>query len=64
MSIMPEKGPGGYRDEKNAGPGRGGKSQNHPAYPAFRESVKVGGQNLYARAKELAAASAARELAT
>ena len=27
---------------------------NHPAPPAFRESVKVGKQNLYARAKELA----------
>ena len=26
---------------------------NHPVPPAFRESVKVGEQNLYARAKEL-----------
>ena len=36
-----------------AGPGSGAKVLNHPVPPAFRESVKVGEQNLYARAKEL-----------
>jgi ATP-dependent Lon protease len=49
----PETGPGLYRIETNAGPGSGVKILNHPAPPAFRESVKVGEQNLYARAKEL-----------
>lgn len=35
------------------GPGSGVRILNHPQPPAFRESVKVGEQNLYARAKEL-----------
>ena len=35
------------------GPGVGARILNHPAPSAFRESVKVGEQNLYARAKEL-----------
>jgi len=49
----PETGPGLFRIETNSGPGSGVKILNHPAPPAFRESVKVGEQNLYARAKEL-----------
>jgi ATP-dependent Lon protease len=49
----PETGPGLYRVETNSGPGSGVRILNHPAPPAFRESVKVGEQNLYARAKEL-----------
>ena len=35
------------------GPGNGAKILNYPVPPSFRESVKVGEQNLYARAKEL-----------
>ena len=35
------------------GLGSGAKILNHPVPPAFRENVKVGEQNLYARAKEL-----------
>jgi ATP-dependent Lon protease len=35
------------------GPGGGARILNHPVPPAFRESVRVGEQNLYARAKEL-----------
>ena len=35
------------------GPGGGVKILNQPTPPAFRESVKVGEQNLYTRAKEL-----------
>jgi len=49
----PEAGPGLYRLEVTNGPGGGVKILNMPAPPAFRESVKVGEQNLYARAKEL-----------
>ena len=48
-----ETGAGLYRVEIAAGPGSGAKILNHPVPPAFRESVKVGEQNLYARAKEL-----------
>ena len=48
-----ETGAGLYRIEIAAGPGSGAKVLNHPVPPAFRESVKVGEQNLYARAKEL-----------
>ncbi len=53
-------GPGG--DEANSGlcrveiavgPGGGAKILNQPVPPAFRESVKVGEQNLYAHAKEV-----------
>lgn len=43
----------GNRIEIAAGPGNGAKVLNHPVPPAFRESVKVGEQNLYARAREL-----------
>jgi ATP-dependent Lon protease len=52
-SGSPEAGPGLYRLEVTSGPGGGVKILNMPAPPAFRESVKVGEQNLYARAKEL-----------
>jgi ATP-dependent Lon protease len=46
-------GPGLYRIEVASGPGAGVKVLNQPTPPAFRESVKVGEQNLYTRAKEL-----------
>jgi len=49
----PEAGPGLYRIEVTCGPGGGVKILNQPTPPAFRESVKVGEQNLYTRAKEL-----------
>jgi len=48
-----EAGPGLCRIEVTVGPGGGVKILNHPVPPAFRESVRVGEQNLYARAKEL-----------
>ena len=48
-----ESGPGLYRIEVASGPGSGVKVLNQPTPPAFRESVKVGEQNLYTRAKEL-----------
>ena len=35
------------------GPGSGVRILNRPTPPAFRESVRVGEQNLYTRAKEL-----------
>ena len=46
-------GPGLYRLEVATGPGSGVKVLNQPTPPAFRESVKVGEQNLYTRAKDL-----------
>ncbi|MCL5999776.1 MAG: protease Lon-related BREX system protein BrxL [Chloroflexi bacterium] len=49
-----EEGPGLYRVDVNEGPGSGIRILNYPAPPAFRESMKYGEQNLYARAKELA----------
>ena len=49
-----ETGAGLYRVEVAAGPGSGVRILNHPAPPAFRESVRVGEQNLYRAAKELA----------
>lgn len=48
-----EAGAGLYRVEVAVGPGGGAKILNHPAPPAFRESVKVGEQNLYGRSREL-----------
>jgi ATP-dependent Lon protease len=39
--------------EAARGPGAGVKILNQPTPPSFRESVKVGEQNLYGRAKEL-----------
>jgi ATP-dependent Lon protease len=51
--ASPDAGPGLYRLEVASGPGAGVKVLNQPTPPAFRESVKVGEQNLYTRAKEL-----------
>jgi ATP-dependent Lon protease len=48
-----ETGPGLYRIDVTCGPGGGVKILNQPTPPAFRESVRVGEQNLYARSKEL-----------
>ncbi|MCY3930745.1 MAG: BREX system Lon protease-like protein BrxL [Acidobacteria bacterium] len=48
-------GPGLYRIEVAAGPGSGVKFVNQPVPPAFRESVRVGEQNLYRDAKALVA---------
>lgn len=48
-----ETGPGLYRVEVTCGPGSGVKILNQPTPPAFRESVRVGEQNLYVRSKEL-----------
>ncbi len=48
-----EAGPGLYRIEVTCGPGGGVKILNQPTPPAFRESVRVGEQNLYTRSKEL-----------
>jgi len=48
-----ETGPGLYRIEVASGPGAGVRILNQPTPPAFRESVRVGEQNLYSRAKEL-----------
>lgn len=48
-----EAGPGLYRIEVTSGPGGGVKILNQPAPPGFRESVRVGEQNLYVRSKEL-----------
>ena len=48
-----ETGPGLYRTEIACGPGSGVEVLNQPTPPAFRESVRVGEQNLYAQAKQL-----------
>ena len=48
-----ETGPGLYRIEVTCGPGSGVKILNQPTLPPFRESVRIGEQNLYTRAKEL-----------
>ena len=56
-----EGGPGLYRIEVASGPGGGVKVLNQPTPPAFRESVKVGEQNLYTRAKELVGPREPRE---
>ncbi len=48
-----EIGPGLYRIEITCGPGSGVTILNQPTPPSFRESVKVGEQNLYARSREL-----------
>ena len=50
---MAEAGAGLYRIEAAVGPGSGARILNHPVPPAFRESVRVGEQNLYAQAKRL-----------
>ncbi len=49
----PETGTALYRLEVTCGPGSGVRVLNQPTPPPFRESVKVGEQNLYTRAKEL-----------
>ena len=46
-------GAGLYRIEVTVGPGSGVKILNQPQPPAFRESVRIGEQNLYASAREL-----------
>ena len=48
-----ETGPGLYRIEVSAQPGSGVRILNQPTPPAFRESVKVAEQNLYAHARSL-----------
>lgn len=48
-----EGGSGLYRVEIACGRGSGVKILNQPTPPSFRESVRVGEQNLYARSKEL-----------
>lgn len=48
-----ETGPGLCRIEVTAGPGGGVRILNQPTPPQFRESVRIGEQNLYTRAKEL-----------
>ncbi len=49
----PEAGPGLYRIEVASGPGGGVRILNTPPPMGFRESVKVGEQNLYTLAKKL-----------
>src|ERR1035437_4516237 len=48
-----EAGPGLYRIEVAGGPGNGVRILNTPAPSGFKESVKVGEQNLYSLAKKL-----------
>jgi ATP-dependent Lon protease len=48
-----EAGPGLYRIEINSQPGGGVRILNQPAPGAFRESVKIGEQNLLSQAKSL-----------
>src|ERR1017187_5097685 len=48
-----DTGPGLYRIDVTSGPGGGVRILNQPTPPAFRETVRVGEQNLYTRAKEL-----------
>ena len=48
-----EAGPGLYRVEVATGPGAGVSILNTPAPPGFKESVKVGEQNLYSLARKL-----------
>ena len=49
----PESEPGLYKIETTSGAGGGVKILNQPSPPSFRESVRVGEQNLYIRNKEL-----------
>jgi len=49
----PDTPPALYRIEVTTGPGNGVKILNAPIPPSFRESVRIGEQNLYARAKQL-----------
>lgn len=57
-----ESEPGLYRIEITSGPGNGAKILNQPTPPAFRESVRVGEQNLYVRTKELVGDRNPREM--
>lgn len=57
-----ETGPGLSRIEVTSGPGSGVRILNQPQPPAFRESVRVGEQNLYVRAKELVGDRNPREI--
>jgi ATP-dependent Lon protease len=55
-------GAGLYRIEVTSGPGGGVKILNQPTPPPFRESVRVGEQNLYTQAKSLVGDRDPREL--
>src|SRR5579875_1814535 len=57
----PETEVGLYRLEVTSGPGSGVKILNQPVPPAFRESVRIGEQNLYTRAKEFVGDRDSRE---
>jgi len=48
-----DAGPGLYRLEVTSGPGSGIRILNTPTPPGFRESVKIGEQNLYVQSKQL-----------
>jgi len=48
-----DENPGLYRIDVNEGPGSGVRILNQPVPPPFKESMRYGEQNLYARAKEL-----------
>lgn len=48
-----ETGPGLYRLEVTSGTGAGVRILNTPTPPSFRESVKIGEQNLYTQSKAL-----------
>jgi ATP-dependent Lon protease len=49
----PDSEPGLYRIEVTVGPGSTVRILNQPVPAGFRESVRIGEQNLYTRAKEL-----------
>jgi ATP-dependent Lon protease len=53
VGASPETEPGLYRIEVTCGPGSGVRVLNQPTPPAFRESVRVGEQNLYTRSREM-----------
>ncbi|MFO1055110.1 MAG: BREX system Lon protease-like protein BrxL [Planctomycetota bacterium] len=53
LSPGGEGGPSLYRIDVTVGPGSGVRILNQPTPPAFRESVRVGEQNLYTRSKQL-----------
>jgi ATP-dependent Lon protease len=53
VSQVNEGEPGLYRVEVTSGSGGGVRILNQPTPPALRESVRVGEQNLYTRAREL-----------
>jgi len=53
LSPGGEGGPALCRIDVTVGPGSGVRVLNQPTPPAFRESVRVGEQNLYTRSKQL-----------